>query len=177
MIEDFNVWLLFYGVWVVVCMLLSVMIVCNKGMKLLLVGVVGFVVVFILIVGLIYLVVLGMWFVKQWVLIGEQVFQDVLVDIGECVQFGDGSVFVYFVDGGVDWVEFYYLSVGGGDKVVVIGIVGGGQVCVGVGVIFDCCYGGVYQGVVVGEEWLVGQFLFDFVIQVVVLQDGFCVLV
>ena len=61
MIEDINVWLPFYGAWVVVCTLLSVMIARNKGMKPLLAGAAGFVAAFIPIVGLIYLVVLGTW--------------------------------------------------------------------------------------------------------------------
>lgn len=59
MIEDINAWLPFYGAWVVVCTLLSVMIARNKGMKPLLAGAAGFVAAFIPIVGLIYLVVLG----------------------------------------------------------------------------------------------------------------------
>lgn len=59
MIEDINAWLPFYGAWVVVCTLLSLIIARNKGMKPLLPAAAGFVAAFIPVVGVIYLVVLA----------------------------------------------------------------------------------------------------------------------
>lgn len=59
MIEDINAWLPFYGAWVVVCTLLSVMIARNKGMKPLLPAAAGLLAAVIPVVGVLYLVVLA----------------------------------------------------------------------------------------------------------------------
>ena len=59
MIEDINAWLPFYGAWVVVCTLLSLMIARNKGMKPLLPAAAGFVAAMIPVVGVIYLIILA----------------------------------------------------------------------------------------------------------------------
>ncbi len=59
MIENLHAWLPFYGAWVVVCTLLSLMIARNKGMEPLLPAVAGLVAAFIPVVGVIYLVILA----------------------------------------------------------------------------------------------------------------------
>ena len=59
MIEEISAWLPFYGAWVVVCTLLSLMIARNKGMKPLLPAAAGFVAAMIPVVGVIYLIILA----------------------------------------------------------------------------------------------------------------------
>ena len=57
---------------------------------------------------------------RQWVgslrLVQQQFFEDVLIHPGEFIQVFNFYAFIYFVDGGVEWAEFYYLCAGGCDE-------------------------------------------------------------
>ncbi|GAA5127985.1 hypothetical protein [Alloalcanivorax gelatiniphagus] len=60
MLEQYAEWLPLAATWVLVCTLLSFLIARHKGMRPLVPTAAGFVAAFIPIVGLIYLIVLGM---------------------------------------------------------------------------------------------------------------------